>query len=72
MRLKMSINENTTLESILESSYGTITVLARHGLHSISCPSELYLPIKVVAESREIPVERLLEDLQKVIGENQA
>ena len=60
----MLIDENTTLEAILENVPGAITVLAKHGLHSLSCPSEIYMPIQMVAQSRGIPIEHLIDDLR--------
>ena len=61
----MQITGETRLDTILENHPGAIPVLARHGLHTLSCPSEFYAPLSDIAESRGIPLNKLIAALRE-------
>jgi len=65
----MRITSETVLEEILGNYPETIPVLARHGFHGIACPAEMWVTLKIIAESRGILLEPLIEDLNRVVGE---
>ncbi|HHS49738.1 MAG TPA: hypothetical protein ENN07_01325 [candidate division Zixibacteria bacterium] len=59
----MTIDETTTLEELISLDAEVMKKLARHGLHTLSCPGELYCSLKCAAGARDIPLEHLLDDL---------
>ncbi|MCK5832329.1 hypothetical protein KAH81_01530 [bacterium] len=63
----MMIDENTTLEAILKTNSSAMKIVARHGLHALSCPSEIYCSLKSISETRGIPLEHLLIDLRQIL-----
>ncbi len=62
----MKITEETTLAEVLALSGEAMKVLARHGFHTLSCPSEIYEPLISIAQSRGIPIDHLIADLQAI------
>ena len=63
----MEITKDTTLEKILGSyPIEAARILARHGLHTLSCPNELYQPLWRVAQSRDMAINRLIVELNKI------
>lgn len=67
----MKIQDDITLDRLFESYPESMTILARHGLHTLSCPSELYLPIKKIAELRGMPIAQLLKELNNLAIEKE-
>jgi len=65
----MKIDKNTLLETILNDYPEALPVLARHGFHGIACPAEIWVSLEVIAESRGILLQPLLEELNQAIGE---
>ncbi len=65
----MRITSDTIFEEILGNYPEAIPVLARHGFHGVACPAEMWVALKVIAESRGILLEPLIEDLNRVVGE---
>ena len=63
----MKITKNTTLERLLSGYPESTKVLARHGMRSISCPDELTQPLWRVAESRDMPIDKLVNEIRELI-----
>ncbi len=65
----MKITPDTVLEEILANYPEAIPILARHGFHGVACPAEMWVPLRIIAESRGILLEPLLEDLNRAISD---
>ena len=66
--VNMKITADTILEEILTNYPETIPILARYGFYGVSCPAEMWASLKIVAQSRGILLEPLLDDLNRAIG----
>ena len=62
----MKITSETSLEEVLESYPEAIPILAKHGFHGVACPAEMWVPLRIIAESRGILLDPLIEDLNKI------
>ena len=65
----MRVSPDTILEEVLSGYPEAIPILARHGFHGVACPAEMWVSLRVIAESRGILLAPLLDDLNKVIAE---
>jgi len=64
----MEITEYTSLEELLIEYPEAMRVLAHHGMRSIACPAELIEPLRKVALSREMPVDKLIKELRDIVS----
>ena len=65
------ITGKTYLKDILEKFPEVIPVLARQGFLITSCIAEAWLTLEQIAQNRGIPLEPLLDELNRYIGKEQ-
>ena len=68
----MEITDDITLDKLLEKFPESMAILARHGLHTLSCPAELYLSLRKAASSRGMPIAQLIKELNRLVIEKKA
>ena len=64
----MNITKDTKLEELLVNYPDTMRILAQHGMRSIACPAEFIESLEKVAKAREMPVDKLLEEIREFIA----
>ena len=65
----MKITSDSIFKEILGNYPESLQILARHGFHGIACSAEMWIPLRIIAESRGILIEPLIQDLNRLIDE---